>query len=358
MIISQPRQPFDFSTRKITVPAWAAAPLSLNRNGRFWGIYGQPPQHHDQRTFELILTTIHPLFWSDLWRLEFTTDDRIGNLTKIADLFRCERIEVIASEGSIHSVSKYHSMTFVLSLRNYSSPIDGDTELRSKADQFSAKHLQFLILSNFADQIMFNDAGFPQFKLKRMNQYRRMSNVDLLVRYRKLCGDEGLTLSATHEVETPEMFGRELEKLGGEVFYTSAVDTKDRVIRTLLFSKNEKEPGYIQLSTYNFDSHVLYCVLKLISDRQGNVIRYQVRPGLNENEKGTLGRLAKGKSKDPGDQRIARIDLTIEPRHPDLSTRQLLASLVDAIRTDKILAKAFVDVTRLSASLKKEGKNR
>jgi hypothetical protein len=358
MIISQPRQPFDFSTRKIAIPAWAAAPLSLNRNGRFWGIYGQPPQHNDQRTFELILTTIHPQFWNDLWRLEFTTDDRIGNLTKIADLFRCERIEVIASEGSIHSVSKYHSMTFILSLRNYSSPVDGDTELRARADQFSAKYLQFLILSNFADQILFNDAGFPQFKLKRMNQYRRMSNVDLLVTYRKLCGDDGLMLSATQEVETPEAFGRELEKLGGEVFYTSAVDTKDRVIRTLLFSRNDRVPGHIQLSTYNFDSHVLYSVLKLISDRQGNIIRYQVRPGLNEDGKGMLSRLAKGKAKDPAEQRPARIDLTVEPRHPDQGTRQLLASLLDAVRTDKILARAFVDVTRLSPPLKKEGRNR
>lgn len=228
----------------------------------------------------------------------------------------------------------------------------------SERDHFAAKHLQFLILSNFADQIVFNDAGFPQFKLKRMNQYRRMSNVDLLVTYRKLCGDEGLVLSSTQELETPDVFAHELEKLGDEVFYTSAVDTKDRVIRTLLFSKNERVPVHIQLSTYNFDSHVLYSVLKMISDRQGNVIRYQVRPGLDENVRGTLSRLAKGKTQDSAGQRPARIDLTIEPRHPDQGTRELLASLIACVRTDRILAKAFVDVTRFSPPLKKESRNR
>lgn len=349
MIISEPRQPFDLKTKKISLPAWALAPLSLNRGARFWGIYGTPPQHHlHQRALELILTTIHPRFWSDLWRLEFTTDDRIGNLEKIADLLHHLSVEIIASEGSIHSVAKFHSMTFILSLRNYSSPVDGDTEARMKRAHFIAKNLEFLIKANFADQIVFNDAGFPRFKLKRLNLYRGMASRDLLLsNYEKLCEDSGLVLTDVREVDPPEPFVNDILSLGPDIYYTSAVDTKDRVIRTLFFSKHERAPAHIQFATYGFNSLVLYTILKLIADRLGNVIRYQIRRGLNENAQGLLGRLAEGKPKDHRKQQPARIDLTIEPRQPDMSTADWLSALVEAVRADRVLEQAFVDVTKM-----------
>jgi hypothetical protein len=361
VIISEPRKPLDSEAKgKIVLPVWALAPLYLNRGARLWGVYGTPDRQIRSKTVELVATTIPDNHWGDVWRLEITTDDKVSNLTKMMDIFASKRIEVLFAEGSVHSFAKYNSMSFVISLLNYSSSRDGDAESRLGANFCIVPDLEFWILSNFADQIVFNDSGYPRFKLKRINLYRLMNQAMSVGKYHLISKGRDTLLEEGYRFSPNRKFFDRLERLGDRIFYTSAVDTKNRCIRILFFPSGEDSIGHLQfiipsLDSVDLYSATLYRLFKIVSDRQGNVIRHQIRKGLPKGAGGKLERYKKNERETFLD--ATRLDLTIEAQRASDSVVGLLDAIVKAVERDHFLKEHCVDIRKIHPEIKSSSKN-
>ncbi len=344
MIISGRRTDFDLRNGRIFLPDWARAPVFLNESSKIWGVYHRPKQIHSHSVTELVVTSIPREHWSDVWRLEITTEDRPGNLARIYEIFDESGIEVLFNEGSMHSFAQYHSMSFILSLLGYENNCDGGSLHRSQQPLPSVPGLESVIQLRFLNQLVFEKEDEPRFLLKRLNLYWLMDreiNRRTELRHPFTIGEDGGFTPDTDFIDTV----RRLGKRGSmKVQYTPAADTDFRCIRVLFFPSNDVSPGHLQFLGHNLTTAEMHRIMQIVREHKGNIIRLQLRPGFPKSPRGRFGRL-QTKTSVNDKHRRARFDLTIEPAELGDTTKKLLKRIEDAVFKDPLLKERKIDIS-------------
>jgi hypothetical protein len=310
---------------------WLLAPLSLN--------VGTPAYCAHEflsgptKSTEIILTTIEPRLWSDLWRLEAETYDDAGTLALICAILHEAKAEILISEGSSNSFSRFHTMSFLISCSRYASSIDGSSETRGRSKHIRLDGLELTLKLNLLSRLNLSTSGFPKLKIRRMETlYRTHKDVDLKqARY-----VEAMSLPADKRVRISPMTAKVIsDNVGQRACYSSMVDTKNRVIRVMVMPMAESH-CHLQFLILRDHTFVVREIFAWIFTYDGNVVRYQLRTGANS-------RVAVDPRKlQPGD-RPARLDVTFTG-HNQQKAANVRERLVEAVRTVDQLRKAGVEI--------------
>ena len=338
MIISGARQEFNGSC--ILMPAFSLAPLYLQQGARCWVAHGKAKSPRKSKTYEVIISSVSPSLWPDLWKLKLTTIDEIGIARELTELLASKRIEIVTSESSVHSLNRYNSMSYVLSLSEYRDPIDGDIALRARTSQ--AAYLEHELMVRMCDKLVFLPSGQPRFELAPMTLYWQLAEGKNFGFYHS--PKELIPVGAEGEIALPaSVLSNIREHSGEDLYYAAAVDTENRVIRVLFFPKGQTGIAHMQFASRRMTSRAIARIMELLSDRQANILRFQIRRGLNACDTPKFGRLynsMKGKP-NPG-----RVDVTFESIDPKVPTSKLINLAVRATKDDPILKEHNVDITK------------
>lgn len=341
MIISQRRQVFD--GRTIKMPRWMLAPLYLQRGATCW-LAHRPAQTSRRNTiYELILTSIDRSHWPHLWKLKLTTADEAGIAERLCGLLADRDIEILTAESSVHSINRYNSMSFILSMANYKHDIDGDHEVFDDLGESRIDYLELALLSTVGGQLVFHRSGRPRFEFAPIRLYSQLSTWDFDTA-------EGSLAEATRiytlKDTVCEAIRRECKSQ--QLFYAGAVDTENRAIRILFFPAGDRGVVHLQLSCAELNATVLAAIFQQFKripipggkkkTADANVIRFQVRRGQNASSKPILAQLERVVG--PG-----QIDLTFESTSERISASELKKIVEERLLKNKLLVEHGIDVT-------------
>jgi len=309
-----------FRNREIELDSWLRAPMSLNNGSELYLSVNGVAYQDAPRAVEIVGSHYPPDTWSDLWRLEIETVDKIGNLARVLHILARAGIRVMSSEGSISADGELHEMDFVLSAKNYSDERDSNTARRSASPTCQLVGLFDELAVNLIEQLNFRVDGAPKIKLRRMlahyDLYQRATpngNADAqsFIRPHRCVVNRGrLKVSEEFEKQIQEISGVTVE---GQLEYSASVDTKDRLLRILLFNSAMHKVCHVQVLCTS-DSSVLSEIGALLAgevrdkaDARVNIVRFQIRPGWNMAAK-------RGKHSVPSN--AVRLDITFVPDRP------------------------------------------
>lgn len=340
LIISHLRK--DFDGYGINMPAWSLAPLYLQQDAKGWLAHGKAKSPRKSKVYEVILTSIHPRYWPDLWKLKLTTMDEVGIGREIAKTLFEKGIEIITAESSVHSLNRYNSMSYLLSLAEYRDEIDGDVQRRLKTSR--TPNLDLMLQARLCDTLVFDPTGKPRFELLPMTLYWQLADERRYGFYHS--PRDSVRMKAEGRIDLPDSVKENIEKhCGAGGSYSGAVDTENRVIRVLFFPKGDDGVAHIQFAARRMSGDVFERIMQIMSDRQANVIRFQLRRGLNKTTETRFGRLKKPLASKLADN-FGRLDVTFESTDPKLTTTKLMNHIIMATRSDELLSENGVDITK------------
>ena len=306
----------------ITLKPWHLAPAALDPKSQCYAVIGY--REEGEIISEITLTTIPKDYWSDLWRVEIESYDRIGNLSRIYEILTSNNISVLGCEGSVDGSRNLHAMSFIISCSRYKSSIDKDSDFRYKNSVSRLEGLEMQFILNFLDQITINSNDAPRLKIRRMEEHYNLSiDVDRFRRkiYRKI------DMISSGIVEIPSSVVREMtRRVGTNLKYTTAVDTKNRIVRILISPSNMKFLN-IQITLQEKITRSSHSIFSWMSSRGANILRFQLRANRNSESE---------ESDDVSYGRPSRLDLLVE-----------LGSAMDAEKflekmKDHLLSKAII----------------
>lgn len=291
MIIPEKRRFLAGGDSTLRLPSWLRAPLSLNEGARFYSVYEDlhpTKQSVSEHASEIILATIPPRYWADLWRIELVTYDRPGVLASVIALLNSHHLKVVLAEGSVHSSNLYNTMAFVVSAHDYNTLVDTE-RARESPHHGTLKTIDFMIKANLFDDIALNASGWPKVKIKRFTNFKRLHAEALGPRATRILDSRRQTLAvdpATGEglIELPpETIGALRRKLGDDLAYMWNVDTKFRFIRAYVFSAAAVPAHYQfsirQLSIGKRTNGSLGDITDAIAANGANIVKFQLRRG-------------------------------------------------------------------------------
>src|SRR5262249_3176680 len=139
-------------------------------------------------------------------------------------------------------------------------------------------YLELALLSAMGGRLVFHKNGRPRFELSPMKLYAQLKS-DMPDNI------HSVPESASEPdgwFRLPDGVCAEIrENCGAEVFYAGAVDTENRAIRILFFPKGDDGVAHMQFSAQRMTTEVVGRILHHMAEANANVIRFQVRRGLN-----------------------------------------------------------------------------
>tara|TARA_R110002049_G_C9149938_1_gene560189 strand:+ start:1369 stop:2247 length:879 start_codon:yes stop_codon:yes gene_type:complete len=225
---------------------------------------------------ELVSTSIHPRHWADAWRIEVETYDKIGNSAKMARFFAKQNIEIIATESITNSSGVKHTMSFIVCCYNYKNVLDKDNKFRRKNKESKLDALKGDLLLEFIDQLTLNERGQPKLKIRRMSSLYAMSvdrqqETDWSLR-ETIIGPSG---SGVVDLDD-EYFNYLLETFGPNLSYMHSADTKNRILRTLVFRHNEVGFRTIRVLIEASNSKKIEKMFEILARRGANIVRHNL----------------------------------------------------------------------------------
>jgi hypothetical protein len=270
----------------LTLPSWVRAPLSIQLNDTLYTVW----ESESNRSFvEITLSRFEPSHWGDMWRVEVETVDQIGFYQEVTDYLLGINFMILACEGSVVDGGRSHMMSFILSGVNYASENDKNSRKRQASDYFALRDLTEAMSVMFIDRLLFSDNGMPRLKIRRIDAYHRM--------WRRL--DDGLKgpeslKNRSSGVKLPDQIVNdvtvcypELSHVNSDCFYSTSVDTKDRLIRVIAFRDGAHKPFYLQIGIPG-EVRFIDEVFRLLKENECNVIKFQLRRGLTPKYKNAI----------------------------------------------------------------------
>jgi hypothetical protein len=297
MLITARRRKLD--PKGFRLPDWIRAPLSLNSGALAWCVVAQSGE---QSSAELIISNFDPVHWTDLWRLEIEILDRMGALAPLIELFESRDIAVLAAEGSVDLPGHVHVMSLILSCVHYANNFDGDRAKRELLPSPCLNDLFNWTATTFINDLNFSQQDEPRLRLSRLNTHWRLSqSIQSGADHRLL--EKPLRLAGDY-LRIPQRDLKPIQKLlGNDLCYTPTVDTKDRLIRILMFGDDLNSPMYFQFALNTSPTATIKQVTDLLAKHSCNVIKFSIRGGPNKAMKG------RGSAQQPE----YRLDVTFEP---------------------------------------------
>ena len=230
------------TSKGFLLPDWIRGPLSLNAGSLSWCVLntGTKPT-----AAELIVSNFEPKHWPDLWRLEIETFDKKGTLTAIIAMLQNRNMELLAAEGSVNTPGGLHTMSFIFSCVEYDDPEDKKSEHRQLQSDVLLRGFYNWMAVKFIDVLSFATGERPRLRISRMSSHRELH----------LCLSNGndynliptpILISGSYLKLSSDKLKDLKQHLGKTIYYTPTVDTKDRLIRILLFGENLSAPLYFQ----------------------------------------------------------------------------------------------------------------
>lgn len=266
-----------FDSGRLEFPAFIRAPLGL-REGVVCHMVMDQNVSNRGRFIEITTTTINPEYWTHLWRIEIITEDKIGNSALLFRLLESRSINILTTEGSIHWSPQYHSTNLVVSLRQYASDIDGTTSTRSLNNTQNLRELEREIVAYFGDQIAIPSyKNKPLVAIKKLNSYHRISDCITNQTAFTISGI-GISLRSGGINLPSRALNHINDKLGsGDIHYSSSVDTKTKLIRTLIYNNKLHEKSSIAIIFNCQGINMLSQIFESIKKSGFNIVQQQTR---------------------------------------------------------------------------------
>jgi hypothetical protein len=107
------------------------------------------------KTRELIVTSIHPANWGDLWKLEITLADKPGSVRRIVSSLKEHNVNILVEESlsDFFDLQLGHQLSLILDLVKYTSAVDGDTSHRNEKPTLRPNLLINTIIASSPDVI-------------------------------------------------------------------------------------------------------------------------------------------------------------------------------------------------------------
>lgn len=320
MIISQPRQRLKGGS--ITLPDWLLAPLYLHRGAEFWMAHKVAVASARDTIYEVIISSIARQHWRHLWKLKLTTLDRPGIAEQLCAVLEDFGVQILTAECSVHSRNRYNSMSFVVSVGNYHCKygLDGGPPEHERRRVHRIPYLELSILAAMGQDLVFHVNGRPRLEFAPMRVYGHLAeDLSPAVEGRVDSFWKGkLPLSKDIQKEVKDYCGR-----SGRIFYAGAVDTENRLIRVLFFPEGNEGVAYTQMGATEFGTKEIRKALSYLAAPKANVLRFQVRRGVNKR-----WRLPPPLGPRPHAVGPGTIDLTFE----STTTDQNAGSLIQTVR--------------------------
>jgi hypothetical protein len=276
LLIPSPRT--ELEGPDIALPAWAAAPLSLGIGVRYWLISERRRSSEGRSSKkELLVTTIPPDVWKDLWRIEIETRDEPGTLAHIHRVLEQLSLRTFVAEGNSNILDASHTMTFVVSAVDHRTAADKGTAERFRNPKSALLEAELTLKLNLLDKLALGMVDEPRLKLRPFSAFKSL-HMDCHVKdLRRILDERGHVYGGS--IRLPESYLSATSQ--GKTYYTVVVDTKLRIARLTFFDEAEAY-GHIRVSFPSSRSdHVLARVFGLMADNGGNVLRFQLRPAKN-----------------------------------------------------------------------------
>lgn len=340
MIISQARQRFE-DGRSIVLGDWLLAPLYLQRGGKYWLAHRRAIAAQRNTIYEVIFSTINPDHWDHLWKLKLTTEDEPGVAEALCGVLEEFGIRILTAECSVHSRNRYNSMSFILSMEKYDHPLDGAQEDLKNPVTTRVAYLELSLLSAMANHIVFHTSGRPRFELIPMRLQSHFRKDDFRL------AEGTADCAETGRFFLPEQICQSIRSTCGDqaVCYSGAVDTEHRLIRVLFFAQHVNGVSHLQVSGAELGTKSIRRVLQHVKDSEANILRFQIRRGLNKRT--AVKRLGLD---DPAKRRAGgvgpgRFDLTFEPAANAKRAGGVVEALRHALSNDADLRETHIHVT-------------
>lgn len=248
---------------------------------RYWLISERRRTAEGRGKKELLVTTIPPDTWKDLWRIEIETRDEPGTLAHIHRVLEMLHLRTFVAEGNSNILDASHTMTFIVSAVDYKTAADKGTEHRFRNPRSALREAELTLKANLLDKLSLGMVNEPRLKLRPLSAFKSL-HMDCHVRdLRRILDERGHIYNGS--VRLPDAYlvagqGGEKQK----TYYTVVVDTKLRMVRLAFFDEGEAY-GHIRLSFESDQSDkVLARIFGLLADNGGNVLRFQLRAAKDE----------------------------------------------------------------------------
>ncbi len=274
MIISANIEPL--SQNNIQIPPWLRAPLFLSIGTVYFSVLQNNPI--TPVFVELINTTIPPIHWPDLWRIEIETEDTPGNAALIIDLIVQRGLSILQFESTVTTFTRRHATTVIASGRHYESDRDLTYRERISEPSFHLKELEEELIIYLWDQFAINVEGSPRVKIRRMKTYKQLSH-DVTNGDRFLLSRDGRPFDGEAVTLSPRAM-KHLERTLGSIHfaYTAAVDTKDRILTTTIFPIDRPLVRHLQIVFRADQQGPLTWAYHKLYELGANIIKSQIRP--------------------------------------------------------------------------------
>lgn len=326
MIISEARKKFDGET--IALSDWLLAPLYLQRGSTYWIAHRPAIAAQNKTIYEVIFTTIDETHWDNLWKLKLTTEDEPGVARRVCDVLEEFKIRVLTAECSVHSLNRYNSMSFILSMQKYDHHLDGFHQDLANPETVRVAYLELSLLSAMASSMVFHRNGRPRFELipMRLHSYFRREGFDHSQELAGAMGKGSFALQKDICRDIRHTCG------DGDIYYSGAVDTENRLIRILFFPQGMNGVAHMQVSGGELGTSAIRRVLSHFEASEANILRFQIRRGLNKRYAARrLATRSKGRASKEG---AGRFDLTFEASASASEAGKVVEAIRSAIKKD------------------------
>lgn len=315
MIILSGNYKLDADRRKLLFPAEVLSPLSIETGSSLYSFIDRV-RNDDRFHLEMVTTSIPQDLWRHLWRIELATDDYVGNSALLYELLEDRGIEILFVESSINDLANYHSTHLIVTCRGYNCELDGSPSQRDATNSQKLPELERDILSYLGHKIAIPTyRSEPILKIRRMNAHRRLledfeQGKCIAAKRTGTVLEEGGAIQLT--TKALNQITKQLRKKTkpGVITYTSSVDTKTRLLRTLFISNAYKARLKLRFLV-DSESPILGKIFRTISDAEFNILQHKV----NFASQLVYASAVSDHSYDPEeyDSSLRQIDLLVEP---------------------------------------------
>lgn len=137
-----------------------------------------------RRVPEIIITTINPENWGDLWKLEVSLEDKPGAVESVIDTLEKNRANILAQESLsdfYNNRIRVHHLSVVMDLAEYTSVIDGSTHERNHVQKpflrpnglmhdILHNSIEYIKLSEFRDRWLYSFSRMNAFFVYKENR--------------------------------------------------------------------------------------------------------------------------------------------------------------------------------------------
>ena len=238
-------------------------------------------------------------------------------------------ITVIASEAATNSFGRRHTISFVTNCAGYTDSTDGDHNSRYHNPRAIMEALSEGIELHFFEQLTLNDRGCPRVKIRRMSTLYSLHNE--YIQEKRTLISTGKRDAVREKIGLPPGYLTVLkEYVSGDLWYSPSVDTKNRVVRTLIFGMSDLGVRHFAVQISDCSSVIIDRLFHLIAGYQANILKHTIQPVY---------------SRYSTQRRTAQIDITLEWKN--VHSGKQLNNLIEAIKTDRTLNEAGVAVLRI-----------